>query len=81
MRRAPPRGIVSLVKPERTRLTVELDSEAEPIRGQISQPDGRAQEFSGYMGLIEALERLRASSEQRSAPGDWYAGLKRGGTT
>lgn len=47
------------MKPERTRLTVELESEAEPIKGQISEPGGRAHEFSGYMGLIEALERLR----------------------
>ena len=44
---------------ERTCLTVELDSRVEPIQGQILDTRGAAHEFSGYMGLIEALERLR----------------------
>jgi hypothetical protein len=70
-----------LVEPGRTRLTVELESQSEPIRGRISEPGGRAREFSGYMGLIEALERLRTSGELESAVGDWHTGLRTGGST
>ena len=44
---------------ERKLLTVELESNSEPIAGRISEPDGRAHEFAGYMSLIEALEQLR----------------------
>jgi len=56
-------GIVFPMDPERTRLTVELESRTEPIHGQILDPDGQAHEFSGYMGLIETLERLRPQVE------------------
>jgi hypothetical protein len=80
MRTWPGGGIVPIVDPERTRLTVELDSHAEPISGQISKPGGRAQKFSGYMGLIQALERLRAPGEARSTGGEWPAGMGAGGS-
>ena len=50
---------------ERTRLTVELDSRAEPIQGQVHDPGGRAHDFSGYMGLIEVFERLRPTTDGR----------------
>jgi hypothetical protein len=58
-------------------LSVELDPEAEPITGQIAEPGGRAHEFSGYMGLIETLERLRPQVEPGPAPGDRDARLGR----
>lgn len=67
---------------ERTRLTVDLDSRAEPIHGQILDSGGGAHEFSGYMGLIEALERLRGSSrEGASVAGDWRTGIRAEGRT
>jgi hypothetical protein len=64
------------MKRKRTRLTVELESETEPIRGQISEPGGRSHEFSGYMGLIETFERLRPPVEPVPAPGDAGAGMR-----
>jgi hypothetical protein len=51
------------VSGERTRLTVELESDSEPIAGRIEESGGRAHEFAGYMSLIEALERLRRPPE------------------
>jgi len=48
-------------------LTVDLEPEAEPIKGRIAEPNGKPHEFSGYMGLIEALERLRSPFEQSAA--------------
>jgi hypothetical protein len=53
--------MVLRVSGERTRLTVELESDSEPIAGQIEESGGAAHEFKGYMGLIEALERVRRS--------------------
>jgi hypothetical protein len=64
--------------PKRTRLTVELESEAEPITGQVLEAGGRAHDFSGYMGLIETFERLRPPVEPRP-DGDWAAATRKGG--
>lgn len=69
MRTSAVRGIVAVVERERTRLTVEIEPRTEPISGQILDAGGRAHEFSGYMGLIEAFERLRPSLEQSASPG------------
>jgi hypothetical protein len=61
MRTSPAGGMVFGMDGERTRLTVELESDSEPIAGQIEESGGAAHEFKGYMGLIEALERVRRS--------------------
>jgi hypothetical protein len=47
------------VEGERTRFTLELEADSEPIAGQIEESGGTAHEFRGYMSLIEAVERLR----------------------
>jgi hypothetical protein len=67
MRTRAARVIVSPVTPKRTRLTVELDSRAEPIMGKVLEDGGRAHEFSGYMGLIETFERLRPPASHGGA--------------
>ena len=41
-----------------TRLTLELESGADPIAGRIRDASGTAREFVGWLGLAEALERL-----------------------
>jgi hypothetical protein len=41
-----------------TRLTLELDSQAEPISGRIQLEGGPVRDFSGWMGLLSALEEL-----------------------
>jgi hypothetical protein len=67
MRAGLARAMVLGVKGERKRLTVDLDPETEPITGRIAEPNGKPHEFSGYMGLIEALERLRPPFEESAA--------------
>jgi hypothetical protein len=61
-------GIVLDVDAKRTRLTVELDCDSEPIAGRIEETGGTEHEFAGYMSLIETLERLRPSAARTPAP-------------
>jgi hypothetical protein len=56
------------VDAQRTRLTVELDSGSEPIAGRIEESGGAEHEFTGYMSLIETLERLRPAAARRRTP-------------
>ena len=39
----------------------------EPIRGSLTTQAGDPQEFSGWLGLHSALERLRAEALERPA--------------
>lgn len=52
------------------RLWLELDLDAEPIRGTLRQSGGPSSTFTGWLGLSAALERLREVPE---------AGKSRGG--
>jgi hypothetical protein len=45
---------------ERRQLIIELDADADPVRGSIGPSDGSAEPFSGYVQLIAALEGYRA---------------------
>jgi hypothetical protein len=60
---------------DRTLSRVELESDSEPIAGRIPEPGGRAQEFAGYMSLIEALERLRRPPGSRPSTSPPLEGL------
>jgi hypothetical protein len=50
--------------PGRRPIRVDLDlvPDAEPIRGQVCGADGLAQPFSGWLELIQLLEKARMSS-------------------
>ncbi len=52
-----------------SRITLELETGADPIRGLIEHADGRRQPFWGWLELIEELRRVAADEpEQPSAP-------------
>jgi hypothetical protein len=42
--------------PRRTVLTLEIDLDAEPLRGVLRDGDGRGSAFAGWMELTLALE-------------------------
>jgi hypothetical protein len=75
MRTIAPGGMVTGMEGERTRFTVELDADSEPIAGQIEESGGTAHEFKGYMSLIEAVERLRRPAEAPSGTSPPREGL------
>ena len=41
-------------------LRLEVDLDTEPITGYVAAPDTRPHEFTGYAGLIAALQSIRA---------------------
>jgi hypothetical protein len=43
------------------RVDLDLVPDAEPIRGQVSGADGLTQPFSGWLELIQLLEKARMS--------------------
>lgn len=47
--------------PETLSVTVELDRDADPIRGSVSEPAGERRSFSGWLELLEALHRARTA--------------------
>jgi len=49
------------------RITLELETGADPIRGSIEHPDGNRQLFWGWLELIEQLRRA-AAGEHALAP-------------
>jgi hypothetical protein len=69
MSRAPGGAILGTMTsaPGRRPIRVDLDlvPDAEPIRGQMRAVDGMAQPFSGWLELIQLLEKARISD----APG------------
>jgi hypothetical protein len=44
-------------------LTLELDPLHEPISGSVIDPRGRRQTFSGWLDLMDVLERLRQRAD------------------
>lgn len=48
-------------------LQLDLDLEAEPISGRILAEDAEPLPFTGYTGLIAALETIRAGEPERTA--------------
>jgi len=44
------------------RLSMEIELDAEPIRGAVSISDGDRRPFTGWLGLSAALEALRGES-------------------
>jgi hypothetical protein len=50
---------------ETVRVTVEILVEPERIAGTVQEPEGRRIPFSGWLGLIAALEGCRATGAGR----------------
>jgi hypothetical protein len=61
-------AMVLVVDAKRKRLTVELESDTEPIAGEIAEPGGKAHAFTGYMDLISTLEQLRLTPPAPPVP-------------
>jgi hypothetical protein len=47
------------VQSRRTRYTLELDADQEPIAGSLTDEDGTHTSFIGWLGLARLLERAR----------------------
>jgi hypothetical protein len=61
--------------PRTIQLLLEVNFEAVPIAGTLQQPpDGRIEQFNGWLQLTETLEAIRrsavrdASQERKSSP-------------
>ena len=52
--------------PNASRMCVELETGADPIRGSIEHSDGSRQTFWGWLELIEALRRAAADQSEHS---------------
>jgi hypothetical protein len=48
-----------------SRITLELEPDADPIRGLIEHADGSRQPFWGWLELSEELRRVAADQPQR----------------
>lgn len=57
--------------PMPTRLWMEVDLDANPIRGTLRTPDGPPSSFTGWLGLTTALDGMR--NEPPAAEGDTRA--------
>ena len=54
----------------RTRvLTLEIDSDSDPIAGRLSEGGARGQPFVGWLGLARALEHVLEPAEPASGAG------------
>jgi quercetin dioxygenase-like cupin family protein len=51
-----------------SRIALELESGADPIRGLIEHADGSRQPFWGWLELIEELRRIAADEAERPSP-------------
>lgn len=51
------------------RLVLEVERDADPIRGSVAHPGGEARAYVGWLALIGALDRLRAASAQEEPCG------------
>ena len=49
--------------PEPRRIGIEVDFESEPIEGRVYEGDEDGRPFSGWLGLMSALEAARKEEE------------------
>ncbi len=60
-----------MVDPNDTRLILELDRGEGPIAGRIAvELGGEALQFSGFLGLIAAIEKLRGAAPREGRASD-----------
>jgi hypothetical protein len=48
-------------------LHLDIDLDAEPISGRLALEDAEPLPFTGYTGLIAALEAIRAGEPQKAS--------------
>jgi hypothetical protein len=53
------------VAPNNSRIILELEAGADPIRGNIEHRDGTCEPFWGWLELIEELRRAAANEPRR----------------
>jgi hypothetical protein len=59
--------------PRQLSICVELGPPEEPIRGEVEAPSGERTAFSGWIGLVAAIEAARVPTPvegQPTAPGE-----------
>lgn len=54
-----------------SRITLELEAGADPIRGSIEHPDGSSQPFWGWLELMEELRRVAADEPSGGLGQNW----------
>lgn len=50
--------------PRTAKVSIELDPPGEPICGELEDPYGESARFSGWIGLVAAVEAARAAALQ-----------------
>jgi hypothetical protein len=50
-----------------SRITLELEAGADPIRGSIEHPDGSCHPFWGWLELMEEVRRVTTDERKRPA--------------
>jgi hypothetical protein len=51
-----------------SRITLEIEAGADPIRGLIEHPDGSHEPFWGWLELMDELRRVAAEKPTRAPP-------------
>ena len=59
-------------------LHLEIDVESDPISGAVSEPEGTPHRFTGWIELVAAIERARASADPEVTLG-WVPGANGAG--
>jgi hypothetical protein len=54
--------------PRQLKVCVELGPPEEPIRGQVEAPSGERTAFSGWIGLVAAIEAARVPTPVEGQP-------------
>jgi hypothetical protein len=52
-----------------TRITLDLELSGMPVEGRLAPVGGEQRSFTGYAGLIAALEAIREGDDGRSGHG------------
>jgi len=52
-----------------SRITLEIETGADPIRGLIEHSDGSREPFWGWLELMDELRRVAADKPERAPPG------------
>ena len=53
----------------RTRVSIELDLAHDPVTGLVTDPDGASHTFSGWLGLVAAIQRTQDPAPVGPDPG------------
>ena len=65
-----PTTLVVMPKPsDALRLILEVERDADPIRGTVADPGGPARPYVGWLALIGALDELRGASGAQESCG------------